>query len=415
MTCKRSSGSKMDTLQVQYGYTKDWRGRRYSQTPNSAQGMSQMLQKILLGHTVDIDIKNSIFVVLKQAVDRLDVKYSAGVFKGCLETLAALASDRDKFCRDELGINEVTGKSVLHSMINGGACPEEYKVQPGVQKLRDLSRFLRWLACSLMPKEFEAILEEKVKDKGWAEATMASTLYFAIEDHILSSLVKAVRAKDTAHLSLHFDGVRVDRTRVERDGGDGDHFCRCLEQAILTDTGYEVQLAVKEHLSCLQLISKACPHPVKLIEPSDHLLLQIGNGIPCALGAVLGIELIAGKLADAGQGDGYKPPGGVRTYREVASLAGCTLSPAAAWTRSEATGSWLAHTFMAGKPHCFTMMFQAAGSVQVHHSGECYQVCKEEMLGFLEKCLDKNFMVFHKVNDSGGASDGLLPLLDLQA
>ena len=207
----------------------------------------------------------------------------------------------------------------------------------------------------------------------------------------------------------------MDKTRVEREGGDGDHFCRCLEQAILTDTGYEVQLAVKEHLSCLQLISKACPQPVKLIEPSDHLLLQIGNGIPCALGAVLGIELIAGKLADAGQGDGYKPPGGVRTYREVASLAGCTLSPAAAWNRSEATGSWLAHTFMAGKPHCFTMMFQAAGSVQVHHSGECYQVGKEEMLGFLEKCLDKNFMVFLKVNDSGGASDGLLPLLDLQA
>ena len=75
----------------------------------------------------------------------------------------------------------------------------------------------------------------------------------------------------------------------------------------------------------------------------------------------------------------------------------------------------MAHTFMAGKPHCFIMMFQAAGSVQVHHSGECYQVGKEEMLGYLEKCLDKNFMVFLKVNDSGGSSDGLLPLLDLQA
>ena len=152
---------------------------------------------------------------------------------GCLETLAALASDRDKFCRDELGINEVTGKSVLHSMINGGACPEEYKAQPGAQKLRDLSRFLRWLACSLMPKEFEAIMEEKQKDKGWADATMSATLYFAIEDHSLSSLVKAVQAKDTNHLSLHFDGVRVDKTRVEREGGDGDHFSRCLEQPIL--------------------------------------------------------------------------------------------------------------------------------------------------------------------------------------
>ena len=146
---------------------------------------------------MDIDVENSIFVVLKQAVGRLDVKYSAGVFKGCLDTLAALASDRDKFCRDELGINEVTGNSVLHSMINGGACPEEYKAQPGAQKLRDLSRFLRWLACSLMPKEFEAIMEEKQKDKGWADATMSATLYFAIEDHIRASFLKAFQARPT--------------------------------------------------------------------------------------------------------------------------------------------------------------------------------------------------------------------------
>ena len=66
---------------------------------------------------------------------------------------------------------------------------------------------------------------------------------------------------------------------------------------------------------------------------------------------------------------------------EVAALAGCTLSPATTWSRSEATGSWLAHTFLAGKPHCFTMVFQAAGSVQVHHAGDCYQAGKEEMLG----------------------------------
>lgn len=414
-TKSSSSGLKTESLQVEYGYTKDWRGRRYSQTPNSAQGMSQILQNLLLAHTLDIDVKNSIFVLLKQAVDRLEVKYSAEVFKGCLDTLSALASDRAKFCREEMGVNEVTGKAVLHSMVNGSACPEDYKDQPGVQKLRDLSRFLRWLACSLMPKEFEAIMEDKQKDKGWAEATMSATLYFAIEDHILSSLVKVVQAKETTHLSLHFDGVRVDKTRVELEGGDGDHFCRFLEKAILEDTGYEVHLAVKEHLSCLQLVSKACPNPEKLIQPSDHMLLKVGNCIPCALGAVLGIDLLVGKLTDAGQGDGYKPPGGVRSYREVASLAGCTLSPAATWSKSEATGSWLVHTFLAGKPHCFTMVFEAAGSVQVHHAGACYQVDKEEMLGYMEKCLDKNFMVFLKVNDSGGSTDGVLPLLDLQA
>jgi hypothetical protein len=181
--------------------------------------MSQILQNLLLGHTLDIDIKNSIFVLLKQAVDRLEVKYSAEVFKGCLDTLSALASDRAKFCKEEMGISEVCGKAVLHSMVNGSACPEDYKDQPGAQKLRDLSRFLRWLSCSLMPKEFDVVMEDKQKDKGWAEATMSATLYFAIEDHILTSLLKAVQAKQTTHLSLHFDGVRVDKTRVQLEGG----------------------------------------------------------------------------------------------------------------------------------------------------------------------------------------------------
>ena len=58
----------------------------------------------------------------------------------------------------------------------------------------------------MMPKELEAIIEDKHKDKAWGEAAMSATLYFAIEDHSLSSFVKAVQAKDTTHVSLHFDG-----------------------------------------------------------------------------------------------------------------------------------------------------------------------------------------------------------------
>ena len=101
-----------------------------------------------------------------------------------------------------------------------------------------------------------------------------------------------------------------------------------------------MQLAVKEHLSCLQLVSKACPDPEKLIHSQDHMLLKAGNCIPCALGAVLGIDLVVQKLTDAGQGDGYKAPGGVRSYQEVAALVGCTLTPRVQ-AKVLAVGSWL--------------------------------------------------------------------------
>ena len=90
----------------------------------------------------------------------------------------------------------------------------------------------------------------------------ATTLYFAIEDHILASLQKAIQAKPTTHLSLHFDGVRVDKDRVQLEGVGSDNLRRLLENAILEDIGYEVQLAVKEHLSFLQLVAKASLEPL---------------------------------------------------------------------------------------------------------------------------------------------------------
>ena len=77
----------------------------------------------------------------------------------------------------------------------------------------------------MMPKEFAAVFEQKQKEKGWADATCAATFYQALEDHILSAIMKPILAKPIAHLSLHFDGVRVDKARVQLEGGDGDHMC----------------------------------------------------------------------------------------------------------------------------------------------------------------------------------------------
>ena len=131
----------------------------------SAQGMSQHLQALILQGTIDIDIKNSIFVCLKQAVDRLEITHGQ-VFQGPLDTLNALATDRSKFCEEQLGVNEVIGKQVVLSLVNGAACPQEFRGQPGAQKLKDLARFMRWLSTTIMPKEFDAMFEQKQKEKG---------------------------------------------------------------------------------------------------------------------------------------------------------------------------------------------------------------------------------------------------------
>ena len=156
----KSSGSEIVAQEVSYHYKTDWRNRRYSSTPRSAQSMSQQMQALVLHNTVDIDLLNSIFVCLQQAVRRLSVTHKE-VFRGALNTLDALAADRAAFCEKELGMDEAKGKGVLHSMVNGGAAPFELRDRSGVTKLKDLARLLRWLAPSLMPREFDAMVEIK--------------------------------------------------------------------------------------------------------------------------------------------------------------------------------------------------------------------------------------------------------------
>ena len=410
---KQSSTTKVETREVEYRYKKDWRDRRYATSPHAAQSMSRELQALILRDTVDIDIKNSIFTCLHQAMDRLSVLHQQE-FKGPLDTLRALATDRAAFCQSELGVGDSDGKRLVHSLVNGAALPPELKDSAGALKLRTLARFLRWLSTSLMPRQFEAISAEKASDKGWADATCSSTFYFALEDHILSSIVKAIRAKPTAHLSLHFDGVRVDKARVLVDGGDPQHFCRTLEAAVKEDTGYDIALAVKEHHTLMQRLKLMHLETAVTVEPHDHLLLKDGNCIPLGLAtALLGLSSVVQAMTEAGQGSDYPVPSGLRSYRETAALLGCTLSPVVL-LKDLRPGQWLVHTTMLGKPHCVGLVIEADDCAYVHSGGTSYKTTLHEIRASVDASVDKKNIVFFRINADTDASY-LAPLLDLQA
>ena len=386
---------------VTYQYTRGWRSRRYSQTPHTAHGMSQQLRSVLLNDTEDIDMNNSIFRCLHEAVGRLQLKH-VECFKNDVDTLKYLAEDRVKFCEKELGVNAAMGKHPLHTMVNGGACPQELKGQPGVQKLRDLARFLRWLSTSMMEKEFEVMREQPQRDKMWPEASCASTFYFAVEDHIATAMIKAVLAKQTQHLSLHYDGIRVDKARIEHEGGDANHMCRMLEDAIKKDTGYEVKLCVKQHMTFLQQleVSENVAKSV-VIESADDLLLKHGNCIPRGITAALGIGEVKSKLIQASQGPTYHVPGGVQSYREVAALVGCTLSP-------------FVHLGDVGQ-HCVGLLVAADGTVHVHHGMWSFKTTTRELKSMILKSMDRKSMFFSKINNTDDKVLSPQPLLDLQA
>ena len=98
----------------------------------------------------------------------------------------------------------------------------------------------------------------------------------------------------------------------------------------------------------------------------------------------MGIDSLVQKLTDAGQGDGCKAPGGVRSYQEVAALVGCTLTPCAQ-AKVLAVGSWVVHTTFAWNHHCFAIAIEAAGTVQFYNAGACYKINREELNRYLEQ------------------------------
>lgn len=239
------------------------------------------------------------------------------------------------------------------------------------------------------------MFEQKSQEKGWADATCSATFYFAVEDHILTAMQTAILSKPTSHLSLHFDGVRVDKARVVAEGGGGEHMCQFLEDVIKRETGYSVVLAVKEHLTLLECLNKSVVETVVTIDSPGHLLLKDGNCIPNALTAALGQPLVVEKLIAAGQGDAYQVPGKVRSYREVASLVGCTLSPFVQ-VGDLVAGEWLLHSDNISEAHCMGLSIDATGIARVHNAGKTYVTTLKELKAMVASSTDKNSMVSSK-------------------
>ena len=214
-------GGGMTTNTVSYPVQVAWRSRRYAGATPSSQGMDRRLQKLLLGHTVDFDIQNCMPVLLYQMIERLGLQDMI-VWKEEIDMLKKIAFQREDVCTQDLHVPVAVGKKILHEMVMGstsiaGRVPKEI-----ADRLGALARFLRWWACSVAPDVYSGCKQmEGARAKQWPEASTLAYLWQGVEDRIVEVMTEAVLSTPTQHLSLHFDGVRVDSTRV-RAHSDGD-------------------------------------------------------------------------------------------------------------------------------------------------------------------------------------------------
>ena len=171
-----------------------------------AQKFTRRAQQHLLSHTHDLDIHNSVFTVVSQLLDKLQI--APALPQGIRSALDRCVSDRDKVCSDELQTSREGGKQILTAVLYGGAIPQRFAGNDFLIRLSKVSLYMRWLAISLFEDEFHRFRSTNVNKKN-PDMSILSHLYLAAEDYILTAWVTFLETLKPAHLSLHFDGVRV--------------------------------------------------------------------------------------------------------------------------------------------------------------------------------------------------------------
>ena len=127
--------------------------------------------------------------------------------------LEELATSRAAFCETKLMMPESVGKHVLHLIISGGSVPENLKDNVHAEAVARLARWLRWLACTMLPEVHSTVRSRKLEEGKSPEASTFATWWQSVECHIMDVCMASLANKKPDHLSLHFDGVRISKAR----------------------------------------------------------------------------------------------------------------------------------------------------------------------------------------------------------
>ncbi|CAE8656395.1 unnamed protein product [Polarella glacialis] len=342
------------------------RGRRYV-VGTGAQSLSRRLQRVAFPHTMDLDQVNSVFVILDQLLDKLEI--STVIPNDIRKVISDCAHRREQVCRVDLQTDISTGKQLLHSVLHGGLLKTPHESNVFLQKLQKASIYLRWLACSIMPDAYEFYCNQP--DKKFPECTVLQHLCTIVEDHIMEALTDFIRHHPVQHLSLHFDGIRLNvdyRLNVD-EPQDVEILMRLAETHIAEAAGFLVQFKVKRHQYLSELITEHTVSKTKVDVP--HIFLKRGNCIPLALAHITGeYQHIQTGLGDTDNRDNmYAASRFSRTYRQALTLTQCKLVPHTGFA-IDADGVYLLRTDGDGSPHCIGVTVKDAKSSVIIWDGE---------------------------------------------
>ena len=283
------------------------------------QGMSRILRLICVPDSSEYDIKNCQMQLAPQIARRLSPELRHPVV--ALPAVQSANARREEFL-SAISHDRDEAKKEVFAALNG-KCALDRKGP--LNDIRQEGRFCRWLATSINPELYEKL---KVAEKRWPEASCWSHTIGGVEDWALQAMhayvTRSANEVGLRHLSLEFDGIRVDDRVAAAEGGHAA-LCLNLSKAIQDLTGYTVEVARKESWFLLDRLKSVatCSHAEA---PGACPLLLEGYCIPLAV-AILQPKRRGSMEALAREA--CAPPN-FWSYRQASAVFGFPLSPRAA-------------------------------------------------------------------------------------
>lgn len=165
---------------------------------------------------------------------------AAKVFEKCAEAREEVITD--------LQLSRTEGKRVLLEVANGGSGPAHLSGHDVIRSLRQACTWIKWLAVGNFPDVYDHCEADKTKLS--PDNSTIAYLYQAVEDLVLTSWTNYLASLDLLHLSLHFDGCRIQG----RQSLDIEHICQESSRWIAQETGFRVVIRQKQHLLLKELV-----------------------------------------------------------------------------------------------------------------------------------------------------------------
>ena len=319
--------------------------------------------------------------------------------------------NRNYVCEQKLGLDESSGKLVILSILSGGKTLENLGLNEFAMRLATGARVMRWFSCSVLKSVYEQLSAEPSKGRKLASRVQAH-LWQGIEDRLLTAWTEFVLVHPVGHLSLHFDGLRLDNESTrgyesETDALGHDTFCKESEEAIHLATGFEVQISRKTHETFEDLLFEPTSSTPLAVTDVPNEMRIAGHGI------IMAIALVSSEPSRLIHHVGQPP---ARTYREASTRWGVKLRPRLGLSLP-ADGSYLVHSERAtGSPGCVGLIVSEEGCLCFKPGGWQTQLLRSTVTAAGSGAMDYRSLVTYEVLDDEGLVDPQLDsLLDLEA